>query len=57
MDVSADLNRCVAAGLRVSIAAQVFDQQEDDGKVVVIDSHPPRPSSSEKAGQQDTENC
>ena len=72
MDVSADVNRCVPAGVCVSIAPHVFDQR-DDGKVVVSDSHPSRPLHSavreageccpsmaitvRNDGQQTTENC
>jgi ferredoxin len=40
MDVSADQNRCVASGLCASLAPEVFDLRDDDGKVVVVDAHP-----------------
>jgi ferredoxin len=41
MNVSADHARCVGAGNCVLTAPQVFDQ-DNDGVVLVLDSHPPK---------------
>jgi ferredoxin len=38
--VTADLARCVGAGQCVLTEPAVFDQNEDDGTVIVLDSTP-----------------
>jgi ferredoxin len=38
--IAADTDRCVGAGQCVLIAPDVFDQGEDDGLVVVLDTEP-----------------
>jgi ferredoxin len=40
MEVSADQELCVAAGVCAATAPEVFDQRDSDGKVVVLDGHP-----------------
>lgn len=41
MKIVIDEDRCVAAGQCVSAAADVFDQRDDDGVVVLLDASPP----------------
>jgi ferredoxin len=41
MKVSIDQHRCVGAGQCVLKAPMVFDQQEDDGMVILLNDHPP----------------
>ncbi|RDG38001.1 ferredoxin [Streptomyces corynorhini] len=43
MRVEADRARCVASGQCVMTAPEVFDQSEEDGKVVVLDATPAPP--------------
>lgn len=38
--VSADRERCVGTGMCVFLAPGAFDQDEGDGRVVVMDPHP-----------------
>jgi ferredoxin len=40
MKVSVEADKCVAAGHCVLTAADVFDQNEDDGVVIVLDDEP-----------------
>ena len=40
MRVSADQQVCVAAGICASMAPEIFDQRDSDGKVVVLDGRP-----------------
>ena len=40
MKVSADADKCVAAGQCVLLAPAVFDQREEDGVVVLLDETP-----------------
>jgi ferredoxin len=40
MRVTADAAKCVASGQCVLIASEVFDQREDDGKVVILTDSP-----------------
>ena len=40
MKVSVEADKCVAAGHCVLAAADVFDQNEDDGVVIVLDDEP-----------------
>lgn len=41
MKVMVDQDRCVASGQCVMAAAEVFDQREDDGLVVLLTESPP----------------
>lgn len=41
MRVTSDPQRCVGAGQCVRFAPEVFDQNDDDGVVVVLDTAPP----------------
>jgi ferredoxin len=40
MNVSVDQEKCCGAGTCVLIAPDVFDQRDDDGIVVLLDSQP-----------------
>jgi ferredoxin len=40
MRVSVEADKCVAAGHCVLAAPEVFDQDEDDGVVIVLDEEP-----------------
>ncbi|MEV0904360.1 ferredoxin [Streptomyces hokutonensis] len=40
MKVVVDEERCVAAGQCVAAAAEVFDQRDEDGVVVLLTEHP-----------------
>ena len=40
MKVIADTEVCVAAGVCVAIAPDVFDQDDDAGKVILLDANP-----------------
>ena len=40
MRVQADKSRCIAAGQCVLKSPKVFDQQEDNGMVMVLDENP-----------------
>jgi ferredoxin len=40
MKVSVEADKCVAAGHCVVAAADVFDQNEDDGVVIILDDEP-----------------
>ncbi|MGW7576704.1 ferredoxin [Streptomyces sp. NPDC054765] len=42
MKVIIDEDKCVGAGQCVLAAAEVFDQREDDGIVVLLDPLPPK---------------
>jgi ferredoxin len=41
MRVIADQGKCIASGQCVLAAAQVFDQRDEDGIVVVLNPDPP----------------
>lgn len=41
MEVSVDLDKCCAAGQCVLAAPEVFDQRDEDGLVVLLNSLPP----------------
>ncbi|TWD84682.1 ferredoxin [Kribbella amoyensis] len=41
MKVIVDQDRCVASGQCVLAAAEVFDQRDEDGVVVLLDENPP----------------
>lgn len=40
MKVVVDQDKCVSAGNCVAHAPQVFDQDEDDGSVILLDANP-----------------
>ncbi|MFF7178585.1 ferredoxin [Streptomyces sp. NPDC008121] len=42
MDVHVDRDRCLGAGMCALTAPEVFDQDEDDGLVVLLHARPPR---------------
>jgi len=41
MKVTVDQDKCVSSGQCVLNAAQVFDQRDSDGVVVLLDNDPP----------------
>ena len=41
MRVQADRSKCMGAGMCTLNAPEVFDQDEDEGLVVVLDAEPP----------------
>ncbi|MGW2563219.1 ferredoxin [Streptomyces sp. NPDC001514] len=41
MDVRVDRDRCLGAGMCALTAPQVFDQDEDEGLVVLLNARPP----------------
>jgi ferredoxin len=41
MKVSVDTDKCCGAGTCVLLAADVFDQREEDGIVLLLDENPP----------------
>lgn len=41
MKVSVDQDKCVASGQCVMTVAQVFDQRDEDGVVVLLTENPP----------------
>ncbi|WP_433239411.1 ferredoxin [Streptosporangium sp. CA-135522] len=41
MDIKADTDRCVGAGMCALTVPEVFDQSEDEGTVVLLDGDPP----------------
>ncbi|MGY4711666.1 ferredoxin [Mycolicibacterium sp. CBM1] len=41
MKVKVDQDKCVSSGQCVLNAADVFDQRDDDGVVVLLDDNPP----------------
>jgi ferredoxin len=41
MKVTVEQDKCVSAGNCVAHAPQVFDQDEDDGSVILLDATPP----------------
>ena len=50
MKVTVDQSKCIAAGQCVLAAADVFDQRDDDGVVVLLD---PSPSAAQLADVQE----
>jgi ferredoxin len=40
MRVTIDQEKCIGSGQCVLTAADVFDQREDDGRVVLLDAEP-----------------
>lgn len=43
MRVSVDSGRCCGSGQCVLAAPDVFDQNDEDGTVLLLDPHPPAP--------------
>jgi ferredoxin len=41
MKISVDQDKCVASGQCVTAAADVFDQRDEDGIVVLLTDNPP----------------
>jgi ferredoxin len=41
MSVTVDRERCIGAGMCVLTAPEVFDQDEEDGRVVLLVTDPP----------------
>ncbi|MCX5240276.1 ferredoxin [Streptomyces prunicolor] len=41
MQISIDLDKCCGAGQCVLAAPEVFDQRDEDGIVLLLDSDPP----------------
>ncbi len=42
MKVTVDRERCASAGMCALTAPEVFDQDEEDGRVVLLDAAPPQ---------------
>lgn len=42
MDVHVDRDRCLGAGMCALTAPRVFDQDEDEGLVLLLDARPPQ---------------
>lgn len=40
MRVQVHVDRCIGSGVCALVAADVFDQRDDDGVVVLLDEHP-----------------
>lgn len=40
MKIEVDLDRCCASGMCVLTDPEVFDQNEEDGTVVLLEEHP-----------------
>lgn len=41
MNISIDYDKCCGAGQCVLAAPEVFDQRDDDGVVILLDTDPP----------------
>ncbi|MBF6335347.1 ferredoxin [Nocardia abscessus] len=46
MRISVDRERCIGAGMCALLAPEVFDQDEDDGRVRLVDPRPRRGHSA-----------
>jgi len=42
MRISVDRDRCIGSGMCALIAPEIFDQDEDDGRVRLLDARPRR---------------
>lgn len=42
MRITADRERCIGAGMCALIAPEIFDQDDDDGRVRLLDPNPQR---------------
>lgn len=47
MKVTVDQDKCIASGQCVAAAADVFDQRDEDGIVVLLEAAPPAESAAE----------
>ncbi|MFE6686207.1 ferredoxin [Streptomyces sp. NPDC057743] len=47
MKIAIDQDKCVGAGQCVLAAAEVFDQRDEDGIVVLLDPAPPQEALAE----------
>ncbi|MGO4612568.1 ferredoxin [Nocardia sp. 2YAB30] len=54
MRISADRERCIGSGMCALIAPEIFDQDEDDGRVRLLD---PRPLRSHSAVREALDAC
>lgn len=41
MNIEVDLDGCACAGRCVMAAPEVFDQREEDGRVILLEARPP----------------
>jgi ferredoxin len=55
MRFEVDVDKCVGAGVCALAAPSVFDQNDDDGIVVVLDENPP--ASQDAAVREAAERC
>jgi ferredoxin len=55
MKVTVDRDRCIGAGMCVLLAPDVFDQDQDEAVVVLLDESPP--DSRRAAVEQAVERC
>ncbi|MDQ0826101.1 ferredoxin [Arthrobacter sp. B2I5] len=46
MNFDINVSKCVGAGVCAIAAPEIFDQNEDDGIVVVLNAHPPAEQES-----------
>ncbi|GGL20949.1 ferredoxin [Nocardia jinanensis] len=46
MELRVDRERCIGAGMCALIAPEVFDQDDSDGRVRLLDPAPPAPQHS-----------
>ncbi|MEU9293956.1 ferredoxin [Streptomyces sp. NPDC048266] len=42
MEISVDRDRCLGAGMCALTAPEVFDQDEQEGRVLLLDARPPQ---------------
>ncbi|MFJ8660103.1 ferredoxin [Streptomyces sp. NPDC093795] len=42
MEIRVDRDRCLGAGMCALTAPEVFDQDEQEGRVLLLDARPPR---------------
>ena len=55
MKVAVDRDRCIGSGMCVMLAPAVFDQDEDEAVVILLDESPPEPQRP--AVEQAVERC
>ncbi|MEU7145688.1 ferredoxin [Nocardia sp. NPDC046473] len=46
MRISADRERCIGSGMCALLAPDVFDQEDEDGRVRLLDARPQRSHSA-----------
>jgi ferredoxin len=49
MEIVIDESRCIAAGNCVMVSDELFDQRDEDGVVIVLDTSPEAEALKEKA--------